>query len=324
MKTVIIIRFSYESLRNETHVEFHTTFNSLFTRYSVGTLGITVLYNVYKPLFDEEVAALDQILKSALTPLIEDQEQKRDQVLRGFCDAVKSALNHYDTTRRNAAQKVEVILEHYGNIAAKPYDEETAAIDDLCRELQKQGNIEQVNTLGLGEWLSQLSQANRAFDALMMQRYTELSKRPDLHMRDIRKQVDGAFRAILDLLESLVRVNGPNTNKAFLDELNAIMKRYRDILAQETGRRHHRKDLGEGDHTVVEPIETQTWTGRAITVIPRAWYREEGQPTVELTFAVDFTVTYKNNVNAGTAEVTLHGIGRYKGTVTVTFNIARV
>jgi hypothetical protein len=233
----IIIRFRYENLRNEAHAEFHTTFNALVTRYTAAALGIDPLYMRYKPLYDEEIAALDQIIKSALTPVIKDLERRRDRLLKGFTTAVKSCLHHFDDVKREAARKIMFILKHYGNIARKPYDEETAAIEDLHRELTKPENSALVAALGLGEWLEKLIQASRHFEGMMMNRYEEIARRPNLHMREVRRKVDAATREILHLLESLVRVKGPDTNRDFLTELNAVMKRYKDILSQEAGRR---------------------------------------------------------------------------------------
>ena len=46
--------------------------------------------------------------------------------------------------------------------------------------------------------------------------------------------------------------------------------------------------------------------------------------TKNLTKDVDFTVTYSNNINAGTATVTIKGIGNYKGTITKTFTINKM
>jgi hypothetical protein len=319
----IILRFSYEHLRNESHVEFHTTFITLVDRFDADILGIGQPYAVYKPLVDEEIEALDIIRRSELTTEIDDQDHLRDSLYRGFADNVKSCLHHFDPNRRESARKLEVILEHYGNIAAKNLDEETAAINDLDRELRKPENFMHVMDLMLVEWLDQLVQANNALEALMMARYDEAAQRPNIHMRSIRKEVDKVFRGILDLLEALIRVNGAGTNKAFIDELNVIMERYKDILAQEAGRRHPVKDLGKGDHCVIEPIDTQKYTEKAVTVIPTAYWRENGKPTVELSLGADFSVTYKNNVEVGTADVTLHGKGNYKGQKTVTFNIAR-
>ncbi|MDR0581871.1 MAG: hypothetical protein LBG31_02790, partial [Prevotellaceae bacterium] len=86
---------------------------------------------------------------------------------------------------------------------------------------------------------------------------------------------------------------------------------------------HLPKDLGAGDHTVIEPIDTQQYTGRPITIVPEVHYREEGKSTARLYLGTDFSVTYKNNVNVGMAELTIHGKGEYKGQKTVTFNITR-
>jgi hypothetical protein len=69
---------------------------------------------------------------------------------------------------------------------------------------------------------------------------------------------------------------------------------------------------------VTEPLPTHTYTGKAITPIPVLYY--EGK---ELTFAVDFSLTYKNNVEVGEATVIMHGKGRFNGQHIRKFNIAR-
>lgn len=68
--------------------------------------------------------------------------------------------------------------------------------------------------------------------------------------------------------------------------------------------------------TWIEAIADQTYTGSAI------------EPTVtvkngetELALNTDYTVEYSNNVEAGTATVTVTGEGNYTGTATATFNI---
>jgi hypothetical protein len=304
-------------------VEFHTGFNALVVKYNPETLGIKSLYDEYKPLFEEEVEALDVIRKSELTAEIWAYDRERDNLSSGFAASVKAALHHWDPDKRQAAEKLETILEHYGNISIKTLYEETAAIEDLHRELIKQENYMYVAALGLGEWLGQLAQVNRNLEGLLMSRVDEAAKRPDISMLTVRKKVDGKFRIITDLLEVKVRAGSADANKPFIAELNVWMTTYKDILAQEAGRRHPIKDLGAGDHTVIEPIETQQYTGRPITIIPEVHYREEGKETKRLYLGEDFSVTYKNNTNVGMAELTIHGKGEYKGEKMATFNIAR-
>jgi hypothetical protein len=319
----IIIRFDFHRLRNEVHVVFNGTVDSLFIKYNPETLGIAVLYAVYKALLTEEVAALDVILRSKLTEIIDRFDHERDSLWRGMVTTTKGYLDHFDPAKREAAHQLLIIFDHYGNIPRKNLEAETGAIEDLHTELMKQDNFLYVTALGLGEWLGQLVQASRNLDAQMKGRYDEIGKRPDLHMRSIRTQVDKALHNIFDRVESLVNVNGEEDYKAFISELNAVMEREKDVLAQEAGRRHPIKDLGAGDHTVIEPIETQQYTGRPITLVPAVHYREEGKETKRLYLGEDFSITYKNNVNVGMAELTIHGKGNYKGEKTVTFNIAR-
>ena len=73
-------------------------------------------------------------------------------------------------------------------------------------------------------------------------------------------------------------------------------------------------DMGYAD---VEPIEDQIYTGSEITVSPVISY--DGN---ELTEGSDYTLTYENNVNIGTATVTATGNGdNTLGEISMTYNI---
>ncbi|MDR2906682.1 MAG: DUF6261 family protein [Bacteroidales bacterium] len=232
----IINRFSYANLRNEVHVQLHENFIALVAKHKVEELGIKAIYDPYVRLFDDEKSALDRIIKSDLTDEILALDAKRDQLFRGFVDAVKSGLNHYDATKVAGAERINFILARYGNIAARPLDQETAAINDLIRELQESPTSEQALALGVGEWVKYLFEANEEFEELMRLRYSETAKRPTINMRQTRGSVDKLFRAMLDLLEALIMVNGNEDFKTFIAELNAVMQRYENILASQKGR----------------------------------------------------------------------------------------
>ena len=71
----------------------------------------------------------------------------------------------------------------------------------------------------------------------------------------------------------------------------------------------------EKDFTI-SPIEDETYTGFEIIPIVRVF-----SGTEQLVYGTDFTVSYSNNVNVGTATVTVTGIGEYTGTKSTTFHI---
>lgn len=71
-------------------------------------------------------------------------------------------------------------------------------------------------------------------------------------------------------------------------------------------------------HVTVASIAAQTYTGSAIT--PSLTITYGGANLVQDT---DYTVSYTNNINYGTATVTITGKGKYTGSRTATFSIAR-
>jgi hypothetical protein len=70
----------------------------------------------------------------------------------------------------------------------------------------------------------------------MYERYEETAQRPLIRMRPARMALDKAFRAMVDRVEALVEVNGAADYETFIRELNAILERHKNLLAQQQGR----------------------------------------------------------------------------------------
>ena len=68
----------------------------------------------------------------------------------------------------------------------------------------------------------------------------------------------------------------------------------------------------------IEKIPDQKYTGRAITPTIKVYYLG-----LRLKRGTDYTVTYTNNRNVGTAKCKITGKGKYTGTRTVSFKIVR-
>jgi hypothetical protein len=237
MENEMIIRLEYPRLKNETYVELHDIIGRVFVLFPPEQLGVVPQYTIYRTCYGKVVESLDVIIKSGYTELIGEQDRHvRDRVYRGFDDAVKSALNHFDPDKHEAARRIKIVLDKYGNIAAKAIDQETAAIDDLVRELQSGDYPALLTTLALNDWIEKLQTENQRFKDLMMARYDETAKRPDAHMRPARLATDKAFRELMRQLEALALVNGKEAYEAFFRELNAVLNRFKLLIAQQTGK----------------------------------------------------------------------------------------
>ncbi len=68
-------------------------------------------------------------------------------------------------------------------------------------------------------------------------------------------------------------------------------------------------------------VADMIYTGQALT--PAVVLTKQGMEVTSLTEGTDYTVSYKDNVNAGTATVVVQGKGEYAGSITQTFTIQK-
>jgi hypothetical protein len=318
MKKIKAIHLSYFTA--DAHLMYMVQFKDLVDESRPIKTLLGTKYQDFLLKLGKEGEVFQIMKKSDLTDPLAEAARRVDRALIGMNTAVAAALHHPDHTVVVAAQSLHNRLKAFGNIARKNYEEESADVNMLLMELAGPEYAAKVTLVGLTTWVTELTAAEAAFEALYTQRRDEESQKPQETMLEARRDTDAAYRPIIEALNAHTVVDDVATEglETLIEKLNTNIERYNNIY------RPTKKDLSVSDHCVVVPIDTQTYTEKAVTPIPKVYYREEGKPTVELTFAKDFSVTYKNNVNVGMAECIIHGKGEYKGQVTVTFNIARV
>jgi len=239
-----ITKINLSNLRNEEHFQFQTEFKDLVIQTGASTLNIETQFTDYQILYDQEEEALQVIRKSATTEQLAEADTDRDILTRGATDAVKSGLNHFSEEKRMAAARLKILLDQYGNISRKPYDEETAAIYKLVKESQGPYAAD-VTTLDMADWFTELNTKNLAFETLMKSRYSEEAAKTELRMKQVRIDIDAGYRGIADRLDALMLINGTSGYEAFVRELNSRADKYNDILAQRKGRSVQKDDKKE-------------------------------------------------------------------------------
>lgn len=230
-----IMNAKSEKLRNEEHFQFQTEFKDLVDLFTPATLDIEAAYAAYQPLYGNEAEALNVIRKSAVTSDIALADHQRDTTYRGLCDTVKGACKHFLPAKQEAAGRVQVVIDHFGNINTKPYDEQTAAINTFINSINTECAAD-VATLGLEEWIAELQANNNSFEALMDERYSNEAGKTQLKMKEVRKEVDMAYNTITDRIDALGIVNGTETYAPFVKELNKRVEKFNNTLAQREGR----------------------------------------------------------------------------------------
>ncbi len=236
-----------KNLRNEEHNMFNLDFVNLVTRFTPEVLGIQALYPAYNAAFELETAALNVVRGSVITDELSVVDNERDTLFSGLSGTIKSALNHYDAEIRAAASRLKLLLDTYGNLSTKPYDQETAAIIKLVDELEGPYAAD-VAKLGITGWVIELKNQNLAFDTLKNTRYAENAAKPPQNLKEARLATDKAYRAIVKRMNALIEVNGEEVYADFVTEMNQRIDNYKTVLAQ----RHGRKTKSNNDETTNE------------------------------------------------------------------------
>lgn len=224
-----------KNLRNEEHSNFYLDFTMLVTQYTPAALGIELKYPAFQSAFNLETAALNVVQGSVLTDELFVADSERDNTASGLTGTIKSALNHFNPEVRSAASRLVLLLDTYGNLATKPYDQETASITKLVSELEGSYAAD-VATLGVGGWVAELKNRNNAFNNLKNMRYGEDSAKPQQNLKLARQETDTSYRAIVKRINALIEVNGYTAYAGFVTAVNQRIENYQLVLAQRQGR----------------------------------------------------------------------------------------
>ena len=284
------------------------------SKTALGAVGLAKLQalNTANTTF---LALVNKNRASALTPQIREEDKRRDAQLAEIKRTAKDAQKSTQAATAAAGTKLMEHLLPFWDISKEPIPSQSIQIEVFnSRYAADAAAVTAAATLGLTPVLAALLQSNNTIMELYNERLADMGALDGPSATAASKDVITAYDDFCTAVEVTLSALPTADLQLIFNELNDLRRKYVSRLP---------KDLGAGDHTVIEPIDTQKYTERPITLVPEVHYREEGKETVRLYLGTDFSVTYKNNVNVGMAELTIHGKGKYRGAKTATFNIAR-
>ncbi|MDR2882782.1 MAG: DUF6261 family protein, partial [Alistipes sp.] len=224
---------------NDEYWQFITRLDDHIKTSGAAALKIEALYARFTELYGQLDAAYKKILKSALSADIDAADRARDEAFRGMADAVRSATRHFRPEVKEAARRIKIVLDGYGDVTTLGKSAQTAATTNLLGDLAGEKHSPDAEALGLGGWIGELDRLNRATERLMETRFDETTARTDLSMREVRLAMDGVYGEIVFRVESLQEVLGAEPGapwRAFIESMNTIIDYTDSIVAQRRGR----------------------------------------------------------------------------------------
>jgi hypothetical protein len=200
-----IKEFKLSHLRNDEHFQFMQFVLALVKEIGAAALRVEPQNAALAAAHRQEDEALKKIMKSALTAQIDEADRARDGVFRGMAGAVRSAQDHFKADIRAAAVRLGIVMDTYGNVAARSHVEATSAVYNLLVELTTR-HVADTEALDLGGWITELDRLNREVEKLLEGRADEGAERSSLVLKTVRAEVDDAYRALAAMAEAQAMV----------------------------------------------------------------------------------------------------------------------
>jgi L-lactate utilization protein LutC len=317
-----IFGIALADLTNSEHFEFISEVIELIKKFGAAALNIIAEFAVLQDLFAKEDICMKIIPKSEYTEMIKEADKARDLSFYGIVQYVKSYLNYFVLPKARAAERIHIMINSYGDVAKKAYDAESADLDNILQELNGKYK-DDVVLLGFSDRVDKLEGDNKLFKTLVENRYEEWNTRPDFTPKEIRPQVNEAYHTITNRITALILVEEkPETYLSFVHELNKHIEHYNVIIKlRKANNKTKQKNLAKAN---ISGIDTQLYTGAHIQPLVKVYYKDK-QTNEELLLVEDkdYIIECVNNVEPGTATLTIKGKGAYHGKKITTFNIAR-
>jgi hypothetical protein len=313
MDMIKFIALLFKFLPNEAHFRFFDRATREIAK--AGAAVQTALGQLVAELnewFAKESANITWYRKSALTAAIADADHRLDHALVGLSKQVGAARYSTNPDVAAAAEHLYIMLKSYGKVIDKPYLQEAGAVKAILAHLN--GDLAtDAQTAGVTEWKTEIDTALTEFIDLLEEREAQTLEKPPQGFPETRRGIEHVWHQIVTLVNSGAALNLSPDFAALIQALNPEI----EYLNSEFHRVRYSIAAAQ-----IAPVERQPYTGQPCTPVPEVFYITP-KATLKLVLGKDFNLSYKNNVNVGNAECTIHGKGTYRGYKTVTFVIVK-
>jgi hypothetical protein len=316
MKKLVSVLFKH--MRLATHLFFCKGFR---TRLGAADEAVQAAVAPHLPEFNLWVEREDAVFrwahKSEVTDKISAADANIDSIMVAINGLVQTGRHSTGSAIKASGDKVYHKLQQYGRITRKAYSEQVGDLQALLEDFAGDYSHD-VDNLGMGIQVQLLGVTLNTFVNLLNQRDDERVDKPLYTAEETRKHLEDIYHQ----MAFIINANAATSEDAaefitFIEHLNPEIERVNAEV------RPAKKNIGIIGRLVIATILRQIYTGLPIIVIPEVYYIEEDGSAVRLWLGKDFEVTYRNNIDVGTAEVTIHGKGDYTGQAITKFNIAR-
>lgn len=200
--------------------------------------------------WETAMQAFDVAYRKATTALqtktVKSIDGERDSLYTGFTGTVSNAKKSPVAAQREAAEQLEEPINRYGVETSGEYEQQTMRTEQLCDELLTNFQS-QLTTLGLTAWVEALRAKNQEFQAAINARTNDQAGYVPSELAQLRRQMITAYRNFVKMLNAVLLYEGDTEYATVVDQLNAEVRHYKQIIARKGGSTSSSTNQGGGN-----------------------------------------------------------------------------
>lgn len=213
---------SLPKLSNGTHYAFHYEMLERLNGDAKVKSKVADELKAYEKAFKEEERLLALSRKSFLTDEIKEADSVRDNAYTLFRNAVKTFVKIPEEKMRSAGQRLWQALKDYNIDVRAPFYKQTGLMTKLLKELESKYKAE-VEELNLGSLVEIMRGSNDTLRKAIYKRNDEKSEKLPGAAKAARKEVDDAYKAVVERINALVVVERTTEYNPCIDGMNGLI-----------------------------------------------------------------------------------------------------
>ncbi|MDR1896886.1 MAG: DUF6261 family protein [Prevotellaceae bacterium] len=230
--------FYLPQLHNGENANFHAESLEQLEKTDTVKLGVGAQALAYRAAYGDLKLSIDVFSSSSFSSESSLLDADRDRAYSAFTSFVKVYVNDNDEIKSEAAERVLDIIRKSKQEVGDPIHlglaKESTALASLLRNLEPfAADIERI---GATNRLNRLKEASQAYIDLQFERYIEKSGKHSGDVKAARVVTDAAYKGVIDRINAQILLNGDEGFTAYVKAQNAVIERYKLIVAQRKGR----------------------------------------------------------------------------------------
>jgi hypothetical protein len=174
------------------------------------------------------------VMSYAATPQIEALDNERDLAVKILRRFIKLGLLSTVPAEVAAANELHRLMKTYEGVENNSYQGETEDLDKLLGEINSKYSAH-VATLSLTRYVTQLTNSNNAFKALIKDRSSQQSLPDNYNARVQRQQMLATYRDFMVYLQVMANLPNGSYFAQLLTQANTLRKKLADLVARRKG-----------------------------------------------------------------------------------------